>query len=290
MVKKYSVILLSAEGTLTDRRGTIPENTLRLLRRLEQKGIPVVLVSGQMPCQVEAAAEAAGLRTPIVCYDGSLILDEKRSILADSGIDRQTAEHFKDMAEELSPGCAAAAFLYDICVAADAANPRLAALDNISPAHLMEGPMLSAADIPGHAHKLFFAGDPVGIRRLRQEAGREFPWLALSVRNAPVQGVSILEAVSASADRAAALEAVGRYYGAGREQIVVLGSGMADLPSLGRAGLGIAMGNAPEAVRQAAARVTASNDEEGVYIALKNLRFAPPPFLHTEETAEQTKQ
>ena len=36
------------------------------------------------------------------------------------------------------------------------------------------------------------------------------------------------------------------------------------------------MGNAPESVKEAADRVTASNDEEGVYIALKNLRFSPP--------------
>ena len=37
------------------------------------------------------------------------------------------------------------------------------------------------------------------------------------------------------------------------------------------------MDNAPEEVKAAADRVTASNDEEGVYIALKNLRFSLPP-------------
>ena len=36
------------------------------------------------------------------------------------------------------------------------------------------------------------------------------------------------------------------------------------------------LSNTPPAAGEAADRVTASNDEEGVYIALKNLRFSPP--------------
>ena len=36
------------------------------------------------------------------------------------------------------------------------------------------------------------------------------------------------------------------------------------------------MGNAPKQVKEAADYVTASNDEEGIYIALNALRFKAP--------------
>ena len=36
------------------------------------------------------------------------------------------------------------------------------------------------------------------------------------------------------------------------------------------------MGNAPRQVQEAADYVTASNDQEGVYIALNSLRLKPP--------------
>ena len=39
---------------------------------------------------------------------------------------------------------------------------------------------------------------------------------------------------------------------------------------------GVAMGNAPRQVKEAADYVTASNDEEGVYIALNSLRLKAP--------------
>ena len=58
--------------------------------------------------------------------------------------------------------------------------------------------------------------------------------------------------------------------------MVAMGDYFVDVEMLRRAGLGIAMGNAPDAVKAAAAQVTASCDEEGVYIALRHLQFTPP--------------
>lgn len=58
--------------------------------------------------------------------------------------------------------------------------------------------------------------------------------------------------------------------------MVAFGDNFVDLELLQYAGMGVAMGNAPQEVRQAVGRATASNDEEGVYIALRHLRFRAP--------------
>ena len=49
--------------------------------------------------------------------------------------------------------------------------------------------------------------------------------------------------------------------------------------------LSIAMGNAPRQVKEAADYVTASNDEEGVFIALKGLRLKAPDAARNPEKA-----
>lgn len=66
------------------------------------------------------------------------------------------------------------------------------------------------------------------------------------------------------------------HYGLGAEDAVAFGDNDVDIDMLQYCGLGIAMGNAPRQVKEAADYVTASNDEEGVYIALNGLRLKAP--------------
>ena len=54
-------------------------------------------------------------------------------------------------------------------------------------------------------------------------------------------------------------------------QVAALGDGLNDVEMLREAGLGIAMGNAPEAVKSAADWITGTNDEDGVAQAVRRL-------------------
>ncbi|EHL78388.1 Cof-type HAD-IIB family hydrolase [Bacillus smithii] len=65
------------------------------------------------------------------------------------------------------------------------------------------------------------------------------------------------------------------------KEVVMIGSGIDDLPLLHNAGLGVAMGNAPDQVKEAADWVTRSNQENGVSYVVKELfrRQRPIRFL-----------
>ncbi|MBS4210709.1 Cof-type HAD-IIB family hydrolase [Bacillus sp. FJAT-50079] len=54
-----------------------------------------------------------------------------------------------------------------------------------------------------------------------------------------------------------------------REEVVAIGSGVDDLPLIEWAGVGVAMGNAPEEIRLAADWITRSNDDQGVSYMIK---------------------
>ncbi|MEI0738592.1 HAD hydrolase family protein [Paenibacillus sp. JTLBN-2024] len=49
-----------------------------------------------------------------------------------------------------------------------------------------------------------------------------------------------------------------------RQQVIAVGDNFNDMDMLEYAGLGVAMGNAPESVKNAADEVTLSNDDDGV--------------------------
>lgn len=62
-----------------------------------------------------------------------------------------------------------------------------------------------------------------------------------------------------------------------REEVVVIGSGLDDLPLVEWAGLGVAMGNAHPAVKNVSDWVTRSNNENGVsYMVKEHFRKQQP--------------
>jgi len=70
-------------------------------------------------------------------------------------------------------------------------------------------------------------------------------------------------------DRGEALEALFQKLGIGYENVMAIGDSTLDLPAIKRAAVGVAVGNAPEWVRNGADYVTASYDKDGVAEAIE---------------------
>jgi Cof subfamily protein (haloacid dehalogenase superfamily) len=78
-----------------------------------------------------------------------------------------------------------------------------------------------------------------------------------------------LEVMHCEANKAKALEVIALHYGIDRQEVMAVGDSYNDMEMIEWAGLGVAMGNAFEAVKDIADYVTASNEEEGVAEALR---------------------
>jgi Cof subfamily protein (haloacid dehalogenase superfamily) len=77
-----------------------------------------------------------------------------------------------------------------------------------------------------------------------------------------------LEFTNKEANKGKALEYLCNMYGIGSEEVIAIGDSYNDIPMLKFAGLGIAMGNAPDEVKQYADFVTSGNDEDGIAEAI----------------------
>ncbi|MBO7101913.1 MAG: HAD family hydrolase [Bacteroidales bacterium] len=77
--------------------------------------------------------------------------------------------------------------------------------------------------------------------------------------------------VAAGNSKAAGMEAICRHFGIRQEETLAFGDGGNDIEMLQWAGIGVAMGNAEQNVKEAADMVTTSVDEEGIEQAVKQL-------------------
>lgn len=77
------------------------------------------------------------------------------------------------------------------------------------------------------------------------------------------------EILNKQADKGAALKHLAQHLGIKQEEVMAIGDNENDLPMIEFAGIGVAMGNATENVKQIANVITASNNEHGVAKAVE---------------------
>ena len=102
--------------------------------------------------------------------------------------------------------------------------------------------------------------------RMLEELPQRFPNLAFS-SSMPFN----IEVNAPTATKGHALLALAAHLGLDREQVMAFGDGLNDISMIESAGVGVAMGNAVEAMRNVADRITATNDEDGVAAVIEAL-------------------
>lgn len=81
------------------------------------------------------------------------------------------------------------------------------------------------------------------------------------------------EVTSYHINKATGMDAVVKYFHADIKDTIAIGDGFNDLPMFKKAHLSIAMGNAPQEIKDKADRITTSLDEDGIYRAFKDLNL-----------------
>ena len=270
-MRTYSIVFLDIDGTLLDSRHQVMPCTHNHLKCLHRQGVPIILCSARPPEGVNLVAQQIGVQGPIACYNGGLIFDENSTILRDVGIDIRQAMEFKRFVSDRFPELVVSAYLYNVWLAEDPQHPLIEQEAEISGCLPLEGTLEQAATAASHIHKLLCIGDAMRIRALQKELPQHFPQL-MALRSKS----TYLEILPRESTKGSAAQVLLEHYGLSAKQAVAFGDSDVDVDMLQYCGLGVAMGNAPREVKEAADFVTASNDEEGVYIALNSLRMKAP--------------
>lgn len=269
------LIATDLDGTLLRSDLTVSERTKAALQGARDAGIRIVLVSGRGPLGVGRVADEIGGDGLAICSNGALILD-----LAS----RNVVRHRMLAAD----------------VAAFIVRGLRARLPNVSFATEIEGafglePAFKGAwgdweppDGSRYADALSLVTAPV-TKLMARDATRSVGELAAAAREVAgdaaavaISGKWVVEISAAGVNKAAALRELAADYGIDRSDIVAFGDYPNDLPMLEWAGHSIATANGHPDVLALVDEVTASNDDDGVALAIERLLHEPTEKIDTE--------
>ena len=108
------------------------------------------------------------------------------------------------------------------------------------------------------------------VEEIRKKLGSQFDVVPMSFMK---DGTSSGEITQAGINKAYGMEKLLTYLGKTREDAIAFGDGPNDLEMLSYAGIGVAMGNADDSVKEKADMVTARIDEDGIFLALRKLKI-----------------
>ena len=115
--------------------------------------------------------------------------------------------------------------------------------------------------------KILMSAQPEEIGQIQQQIAAFLPENLTVVQTAAFY----LEVIPAVINKGQGIRDICGVLGICPEQVITFGDAQNDIPMLRAAGMGVAMGNATDAVKEAADMVTLSNNEDGIAAALEKL-------------------
>jgi Cof subfamily protein (haloacid dehalogenase superfamily) len=231
--------------------------TLAAIAATRAAGIHFVLVTGRMFQSVRPYALEAGLDDPVVCYQGAVVAEPVsgrwlRHVPIPLPLARETIAVLNE--EGFGLNCYVDDELYVAEITPEAR--RYADFQRLE-LHVV-GNLLAWLEKP--PTKLVVIGDPEVLDGLQQQLKARFDDRLYISKSLPY----FLEFAAPNVTKAAGLEFVAELLGFSRERTVAFGDGENDVELVEWAGYGVAVANAHERVKEAAAFVCPPVDEEGV--------------------------
>lgn len=266
---QYQIVFCDIDGTLLDSNHCISSGTKQKIQELDSIGIPFILISARMPSAIFSVQHELGIKAPIVCYSGALILDEHGNFIHTLGIDREKAIQIDEFVKKNYRQVCCSTYCNNYWISDNIQDKWIVQEQSITACVPKEGKIPEFVSQKGQVHKLLCMGEAGEIEDLSHALIKEFS--GFSVYRSKD---TYLEIMNGAVSKSRAVMCLCDYYGVPIETAVSFGDNFNDLDMLLATGTCFAMGNAPEEVKRQARNITLDNDHEGVLEGLKQLDFA----------------
>lgn len=258
------LVVCDIDGTLVRHDKSLPEVNVAAAWRLRAGGVAISLISARPMSGVRLLAEALGIDGPVGAFNGGTVFGPPGVIGRTQRLPPATARRLLSILDDAK---------VDVWLFADERWYGRDALNCHVPRE-----RLSAAVEPtlrGDLEALCDAADKiVGVSDdapLLEALEAELRCATQGEATVALSQPYFLDATALLANKGDGVAAIALAFGVPLEQVAVIGDMPNDLPMFARAGLSIAMGQAPGLVRDAADWTTASNEEGGVAQAIGRL-------------------
>lgn len=256
----YKAVFSDIDGTLLNSQHQITPKTEAAIKNMLKQGIPFIPVSARPPYAITPYTEQLGAQHGMICYSGALILDKNLTALYSVILAPQDLQKLNTLLADFTHlSISYYAGLDWFCN--DVNNDWIKQESEITglSAKLLQG---NLTDV----HKILIMGSAEEIQRVEPVLKQALPHLSIHRSKD-----EYLEIMNPAATKAKAIQFMAQHLGINAKQVIAFGDNFNDLDMLQYAGLSIAMGNAPDAIKQVAKEVTATNNEDGIALVLNRV-------------------
>ncbi len=265
-MKDKKVLVLDIDGTLTNSKKEITDNTKRAIWDVMARGHKVVLASGRPTPgmkRYEKELELVERGGYLLSFNGARIVDcESGEILYQRTLPKSAISKLYHFAKEHGAGIIT--YLGDTVISAFDPDEYV-----IYEAKINDLPIRVEKDFPYfvdfEVNKCLMTAPPEKAAELEKLLQEKYGETLSIYRSEPY----FVEIMPQNVDKASSLDKVLPILGVSRENSICCGDGFNDLSMIKYAGVGVAMGNAQDAIKEAADYVTGSNDEDGLVEAIE---------------------
>jgi Cof subfamily protein (haloacid dehalogenase superfamily) len=265
-VPPYRLVALDLDGTLLRSDRTISPRTRGALDAAQGAGVDLVLATARSPRGVQPIADDLGLGGLAICANGATVFDlDAGAIVRHRPLSASTARR---LVRELRAAVPEIVFGWELELRFGS-EPAYEALRQPAWWPRPEGSFPPCDPLAWDAPMTKLIGRvPNGDLAAVFETARA---LAGESAVATLAGEAFVELVAPGVGKEAALAEIAADRGIAGEAVVAFGDHLTDVGMLTWAGLGVAVANAHPTALEAAYELTASNDDDGVAVALERL-------------------
>lgn len=258
----YKLLVVDVDGTVTNSAKAVTKKTREAILHLQERGVRVVIASGRAPNGVFPVAQALGLprfHSYILAFNGAKVISlQTRACVYEEFLPTHVPQGLLQDSRKYGLG-----FLTysDAVLTAGTRPDRYMALESQISNMPIEYHRNFKIDAGHPVNGCLLTGEPNLIARLEPLFAAKYGEEAEIFRSEPY----FLEVVPKGVDKGHSLKRLIKLLHIRREETVCCGDSFNDITMVQFAGVGVAMANAQDAVKEAADYVTRNdNDHDGV--------------------------
>lgn len=275
--QKYKMLVTDMDYTLLNKEKKISERNREAVRKAIEKGVHMVVATGRIYTSARVYAKLLGLSTPIIASNGAIIREAafsssentERTMFKDT-LNMKAVKEMIKLSRKYGLCChfftedtIYSEKLVTVSLRYTEWNKYLGAEDQVK--IIIVDDILEALE--GDKAEILKAvvvdRDSEKLQGLRNDI------LSTGIVSASQSMKDNLEVMNKGVTKGNAVKMLARMYGIDRKEIIAIGDNENDMSMIEYAGMGIAMGNAEESLKNVAKCITGDYQEDGVAEAIE---------------------